>query len=313
MAPERDWDRRIGARLKLRDLHILSAVVRWGSMAGAAKRLQLSQPAVSEAVSNLEAALRVPLLDRTPRGVAPTLYASALLKREHAVFDELRRAVKEIEFLANPAAGEVRVAVAEVLAAGLIPDVIDRLSKRYPQIYIHAILANPSTLEFRELRDRSVDLLVARVPERRLEDDIQVDVFLNDPHFVVAGTRNPWARRSKISLADLMEEPWVFPQGQVVREVIASAFRAHGLPPPREQVTSGTLHMLNHLLATGRFLTITPRSVLRYNARQWSVKALPIDLRTKATPHAVVTLRNRTLSPAAKLFVRELKAAASRM
>ena len=104
------WESRIGRRLKLRDLHILFAVVQWGSMAKAATHLAMSQPAVSEAIANLEDALRVRLLDRSSRGIEPTIYAHALLKRGHVVFDELRQGIRDIEFLANPTAGEVRVA-----------------------------------------------------------------------------------------------------------------------------------------------------------------------------------------------------------
>ena len=307
---DREWERRIGGRLKLRDLHILSTAVHWGSMARAASHLGMSQPAVSEAIANLEAALKVRLLDRTPRGIEPTIYATALLKREHAVFDELRQGIKEIEFLADPTRGEVRIAVPEILAAGFVPDVIDRLSQRYPHIYVHVIITDTSTLEFRELRERKVDLLLARMPETAVEDDIDLDIFFDDPHFVVAGSQSPWARLRKVTLPDLVDAPWVFPRGQVVRGIIAGTFRAYGLSVPRERVTSGTLHLQIHLLATGRFLTITSQSLLRYNARPWSLVALPIDLRVKPRPHAIVTLKNRTLSPVAELFIKELKTVA---
>ncbi|HEV7390312.1 MAG TPA: LysR family transcriptional regulator, partial [Burkholderiales bacterium] len=104
------WDSRIGRRLKLRDLHIFFAVVHWGSMAKAAKHLGMSQPAVSKIIADMEAALRVRLLDRGSRGVEPTVYAHALLKRGHVVFDELRQGISDIEFLSNPTAGEIRVA-----------------------------------------------------------------------------------------------------------------------------------------------------------------------------------------------------------
>ena len=103
------WESRIGRRLKLRDLHILSAVVQWGSMAKAASHLAMSQPAVSEAIANLEDALRVRLLDRSSRGIEPTIYAHALVKRGPVVFDELRPGIRAIELVATPAAGEVRV------------------------------------------------------------------------------------------------------------------------------------------------------------------------------------------------------------
>ncbi len=310
---ERDWERRIGGRLKLRDLHILSKVVEWGSMAKAASHLSMSQPAVSEAIANLESALHVRLVDRTARGIEPTIYAAVLLKRERIVFDELQQGVKEIAFLLNPGAGEVRLGTSEILAAGLVPKVIDRLLRRYPKIFVRVSLVDTATVEFRELRDRDVDLLLARVPENMIDDDIDIQVFLDDPHFVATGASNPWARRRNVNLAELANEPWVFPKGQVVRGIIDDAFRAHGLSMPREHVTTDTLHVRNHLLATGRFLTIIAGSVLRYNAKQWSLKALPIDLRSKPRPHAIVSLKNRTLSPVAELFIRELRAVASSM
>jgi DNA-binding transcriptional LysR family regulator len=120
-----DWDDRVGRRLKLRDLYILSAVVRWGSMAKAASHLATSQSAVSEAIANLEDVLGVRVLDRSPRGVEPTIYATALLKRGHVVFDELREAIRDIEALSGSATGEVRIACPEFLAAGLITDAVD--------------------------------------------------------------------------------------------------------------------------------------------------------------------------------------------
>src|SRR5262245_39547737 len=100
-----DWESRIGRRVTLRDLHILSVVVRSGSMAKAASYLATSQSAVADAIANLEDALHVRLLDRSPQGIEPTIYANVLLKRGHAVFDELKQGVKEIEFLSDPTAG----------------------------------------------------------------------------------------------------------------------------------------------------------------------------------------------------------------
>src|SRR6185503_20781519 len=97
--PGLDWESRIGQRVKLRDLHVLSAVVRLGSMVKAATHLAMSQSSVSEAIANLEDALRVRLLDRSSKGIEPTIYAKALLKREHAVFDELKQGIKDIAFL----------------------------------------------------------------------------------------------------------------------------------------------------------------------------------------------------------------------
>jgi DNA-binding transcriptional LysR family regulator len=103
------WEARIGRRIRLRDLHVLLTAVQCGSMAQAARRLAVSQPAISKSIADLEHTLGVRLLDRGPRGIEPTLYGGALVRRGLAVFDELRQAVGEIEFMANPTVGEVRV------------------------------------------------------------------------------------------------------------------------------------------------------------------------------------------------------------
>ena len=192
----KDWESRIGRRLKLRDLHILSAVVQWGSMAKAATHLSMTQPAVSDAIANLEDALRVRLLDRSSKGVEPTIYASALLKRGLVVFDELRQGIRDIEFLANPKAGEVRVGCPEALAAGLVPAIIDRLSRRYPRIDVHVVHAETATLELRELRERDVDLMVGRIL-RPLDDDIDAEVLFEDKTFCGRRSAEPVGRSSQ--------------------------------------------------------------------------------------------------------------------
>src|SRR3954470_7836100 len=155
--PVMQWEHRIGRRLQLRDLHILFAVVQCGGMAKAAAQLGVSQPSVSEAIANLEHAVGVQLLNRSPRGVEPTMYGEALLYRSRAAFDELRQGIRDIEFLADPTAGELRIACPETLTAGFLPAVIDKLAKKYPRITFQVIQSNVES-QFRELRERNVDL-----------------------------------------------------------------------------------------------------------------------------------------------------------
>lgn len=307
------WESRLGRRLKLRDLHILATVVRWGSMAKAAAQLSMSQPAVSESVANLEGALRVRLLDRGARGAAPTIYARALLDRVDVVFDELGRAVEAIEFLSDPSAGEVRVAAGDTFASGLLPATIDRLHRAHPRIAVRVVQANVETLEFRELRERRVDMALARVPRAFADDDLDVEILFDDPHRVVVGEGSPWARRRKIALGDLAREPWIFAANQVIRDLMAEAFRLQGLEAPPESVTASSILLRNHLLATGRFVTILPDSVLRYNGERWGMRALPIDLGVTPRAAAAVTLKNRTLAPVGEVFLQHLRSASRAM
>src|SRR5438105_5145447 len=112
-----DGDAQIGRRLRLRDLHTFFTVVQLGGMAKAAARLGVSQPAISKVIADLEHALGVRLLDRNRKGVEPTIYGQALLKRGLVAFDELKQCVRDIEFLADPSAGQLTIGCADSIAA----------------------------------------------------------------------------------------------------------------------------------------------------------------------------------------------------
>jgi len=303
----------IGRRFKLRELYILSAVVEWGSMAKAAAHLAMSQPAVSEAIASLEATLQVRLLDRGRRGVEPTIYAQALLKRGTVVFDELRQGIRDIEYLTDPATGEVRIGCPESLAAGFVPAMIDEFSRRHPQVTFQVIDTNIAALEFRELRGRTIDLMLGRILRPFADDEIDIDSLFDDRLLVVASAESRWARRRKMAPEELVNEPWILPPvNNLVHLLFIEAFRARSLKAPRPTVTSNSMNVRMHLLARGRFLTFFAESLLRQNAKRWSLKALQVDLGVQQLTVAVATLRNRTLSPTAQLFMQHIKDAATK-
>src|SRR3954453_23994845 len=156
------WDHRVGRRLKLRELNILLAVADTGSMAKAATRLAISQPAISRAIADMEQTLGVALFDRSTQGVEPTQYGRALVKRGIAAFDEIDQGVKELEFLADPTVGEVRIGSGAGLSEGIVLSVINRLSRQYPRVVFHVAIHNGIAL-YDQLRERNVELGFVRV------------------------------------------------------------------------------------------------------------------------------------------------------
>jgi DNA-binding transcriptional LysR family regulator len=300
-----DFDEQAIRRIKLRDLRLLLAVVQWGGMAKAASRLNISQPAVSKAIAAMEQTLGVRLLDRNPQGVDLTVYGQELLRCATSVFDELRQGVKRLEFLANPAAGELRIGSTEPLVAGLLTDVIDRLSRQYPRITFHVTQADILALLDNELRARKVDLILGRMPASFAEDaTLDVQTLFQEQLFVIAGADSKWARRRKIALSDLIDEPWALaPRDSSVGSFMADAFRAEGLEVPRPSVVCFSFLMHNALIAGGRFLSMASGSALQFSAKRLSFKILPIKLRISPKPVGIVALKNRTISPVGQLFI----------
>ena len=185
------WDARIGRRIKLRDLHIFLAVVQAGSMGKGgrpispcpARRLEGRSPRWgASSVSRCSIA--------APRGVEPTRYGRALVRRSLAVFDELKQGVKEIEYLSDPAVGELGIGSTEPLSAGLVTHAIDRLSGRYPLISFQVTQGDPDTL-LRRLDERAVDIVLARMSGRRLDDNINGGNPVRRPGRRGGGRREP--------------------------------------------------------------------------------------------------------------------------
>jgi len=296
-----DWDARIGRRLRLRDLHILLEVVQAGSMAKAATKLAVSQPAIWKAIADLERMLGVRLLDRSPRGVEPTRYGRALLKRGTAAFDELQQGVKELAFLADPTRGELRLGTSEPIAGVTTARLIALLSRKYPQIVFHVDSGDTAVL-YEKLRAREVDLLVVRV--RSTEKDTNVQIIHEDTFVVAAGSENPWVRRRKIQLADLLDEPWILPPTDSWSgSLIGEAFQSANVDLPKATVFTFSNALRNNLAASGRFLTVLPDYLMASSAKHPGLTALPVRLGTTRRHVGIVTLKNRTLSPVTEIFI----------
>ena len=301
-----DSDSQIGRRLTLRDLHLFFTVVQHGSMAKAAVQLGISQPSVSEVIAGLERTFDARLFDRRPRGVEPTLYGKALLTRTRAVFDELRQGVNDIEFLTDPAVGEVRIGCPAAALATFLLHLIQEFSEAYPKVVLR--VSEVPVASYSGLRERMHDLHLEWCVPPFSRDDVGNDVnveFLFDDHLVVvAGLHSQWARRRKIDLAELHGQSWILgPPNTANYAHISEAFRARGLTMPRIALETHSVSLRAHFLLTGRFIGAMPKSV----ASQSPVKILPVELPVRPWPFAIFTLKDRTLSPTADRFIAHLR------
>jgi DNA-binding transcriptional LysR family regulator len=121
---------------------------------------------------------------------------------------------------------------------------------------------------------------------------------------VAASAENPWVRRRRVHLADLIDESWTWsPPGTVVDRLVVEAFRASGLEPPRAIVYTDAINVRIRLAATRGFLIVVPASMLSLPAKHELLRRVPVELPTTRRQMGIITLRNRTLSPLAQLFI----------
>jgi DNA-binding transcriptional LysR family regulator len=157
--------------------------------------------------------------------------------------------------------------------------------------------------QFRELRDRNIDLLLGRMTPP-LEEGIHAELLFYDRAVVVAGPKNKWANRRKVRLSELSNESWCLPlTDRTIGSLVADAFRATGATFPPRGAMWGAATLMSSLLARGPYLAVFPASLLRFGAHLSPLRIVPVNLAIPPWQVGVMTLTNRTVTAAARLFV----------
>jgi DNA-binding transcriptional LysR family regulator len=173
------------------------------------------------------------------------------------------------------------------------------------------LITGAAAMNHRALEERDVDLAIALITKPIAEDHLQTEVLYTASQFVVAAAGNPWSRRRRVGVADLINEPWTLPPPSSLHGAFAAdAFRAAGLDVPRLTVVTYTDIARVALVAKGRFLTIAGKSAIEFAGWKTAIKALPIDLPTHGSI-GIITLKNRTLTPVTQLFIECARAVAN--
>jgi DNA-binding transcriptional LysR family regulator len=154
------------------------------------------------------------------------------------------------------------------------------------------------------LQDRKYDCVLQRIPDELFENELNSEELFEDKLVVVAGANSKWARRRKLDLCDLVDEPWILPPiGGWYRTFVTDAFRERGLAIPKAGLVAHSVGLRARLVAEGSYITTFAKSVVHLNSWHNTLKILPIDFRSRALPAGILTLKNRTLSPVVERFI----------
>jgi LysR family pca operon transcriptional activator len=235
------------------------------------------------------------------------------MRTSTVIFDELRQAVIELKHLSDSTSGDVRIATSEPYAISLMPILIEDVSRHYPRISIDVMAMpvgslNVHTPQFTDLRERRVDMVFGPLFDPVSEEDLQVETLFEERIVVAAGRHNGWSRKRKVALADLMQEPWCLqPPDTFAGALFAQAFKNSGLEIPAKHVMTSSVHLQIGMLASKRYLTMLPSSLVRAVGDRFGIQALPIRLRVNPRPAGIVTLKNRTISPVAQVILQHAR------
>ncbi|HJV71146.1 LysR family transcriptional regulator [Ideonella sp.] len=300
----------IRARLKTRQLLLLVAMDEEGNIHRAAQVLNMSQPAASKLLKDLEDALGAQLFERLPRGVRPTWYGETMIRHARMALASLSQAHDEIEALKSGRFGQVSVGAITTPGMTLMPAAIALVKQEHPSLRV-AVQIETSDVLMERLQQGKLDMMVGRLFETHDKTALRYQPLVEEPASAVARPGHPLLAMPKLCLRDLVSAGWIVPPaGSVLRHRFELMFREEGLEPPVNLIETAALLFTTRMLQQSDLLAVLAADVGRYYAEHGMAAVLPIQLPCKMDAYGLITRSDRLLSPAGRAMLEALRKAA---
>ena len=302
-------DTRLTRLVNARLLFVLIAVAETGSEGRAAERLNLSQPAVSQAIRDIEHLAGTQLVERTSRGVHLTESGELLLRRIKLALTELRVAEEEVASIQGLLRGHVTIASLPFSSVELVPQAVTKFLSQNPELKVTIVDGTYDSL-MHQLRSADVDMIVGTL-RASVFDDIEQEALFDDTLSVVCRVGHPFTKLGAIELRDVVRAPWVVPLlDTVTRSSFEEAFRTENIemPPIRLEVHNPMV-VRSILLKSDHLALLSPLQV-RSEIVAGQLTVLPITLQGTQRRIGLTLRADASPSPGMKALLQELRIAA---
>ncbi|WP_269932444.1 LysR family transcriptional regulator [Aminobacter sp. HY435] len=292
--------------LKLRHMRMVVALEDHGQISAAAQVMNMSQPAASRMISEIEGILGVQLCERLPRGIKLTTYGAALARRGRSILLEMQQVDREISDLKSGKGGSVTMGAVTAPAIELAVPAIRKIRERYPRVEI-SVQVETSAVLARELLASRHDFIIARVPDDldpRLFDSRIIGI---EKACLIVRRGHPLAGSGTVDLEQLAEFDWVFqPGGSLLRQTVQGIFVSRNVRMPDRILNTTSLLLTLVMVAQSDAIAPIATDVANFvnseNGLAGAIEILPIAFEINVQPYSLITARGRTLSPTAQLL-----------
>ncbi|MBZ0215712.1 MAG: LysR family transcriptional regulator [Fimbriimonadaceae bacterium] len=298
---------RVSSRLKLKQLRLLVAIAKNASILHAARELNISQPAATKLLKDLEIDFGVQLFERTNRGAIPTNFGEALVRHSKLILAQISHAAQELDDLNEGTGGRVVVGTLLAASALLLPQTVKELHSQRPNVTI-AIRDGTNDVLMPALRSGEVDMVLGRLPEFRHRKELVQEALFDEQSRIVCRAGHPLLDLETISFDDLIACDWILPPPETtLRRQIDKEFLDRGYPPPVNAVESISFLSNRNLILNTDMVFVVPIHVVEHEISHGLLKVVPFDLKMISGPVGVSYRRQGGLSPAASAFLAQLR------
>lgn len=306
-------ERYIQRSLKIRHLLLLIELADRKSIGETAASMNVTQPAVSKMLAEIEEGIGLALFERSGRVLTPTTYGQCLIRHAREILASVHFAGEELRSLTSGMVGKVAIGMMSVAAPVLMPQMVGLLKQSWPGINL-SLREGSMEEHLADLRLGKLDLVVGRLLKEFSSEDLHEEELLDDPVVLVVAANHPLAHRESIEWHELNGLPWILPpEGAPMRLRLESLLATHNVASPSNVVESISLLANLPLLQAYPVLGLYPQSLARQHEATRLLRILPLSLGQVLTPIGMVWLSHRTPTPPLRTVQESLRAAVRRI
>ncbi|RQS13075.1 LysR family transcriptional regulator [Burkholderia sp. Bp9002] len=300
----------IRTRLKTRQLLLVVALADEGSIHRAAAALNMTQPAASKLLRELEDTIGAVLFERLPRGMRPTLYGDALIRHARAALGSLDQAREELAALKAGRLGHVALGAITSPGLRVVPPAVAAVKGTHAGVHISVEIDTSNVLLERLAQDK-LDIVLGRLSAEHDKLHLRYEPLAGESVAAVVRPGHPLLERAPLALADVHRAAWVVPPaGSVLRHRFELMFQRASLAPPSNVVETAALLFITRVLAQSDMIAVVADEVARYYAGHGIVAMLPLEMDCRMDDFGLITRTDRLYSPAASVMVDAIRVAA---
>jgi len=294
--------------MELRELRYFLAVVDAGSIGKAARRLGLTQPALTRSIRTLESDLGVAIFDRSNGGATLNKFGRALEHRARAMLVQSERAREELKELAGASRGRIVVGTSPSFASViLLPHVLPAFRAARPGleiVIVEGFLSDSLPL----LANGEMDFACNPMADGFAASALTSEILVRCERVVpVTNAANPLAGRDRVTLQELQPGPWAFSRVGENRARVSEIYKRHGLAAPEAAIIFNTISLAKEAVRHGPFVTMIARSAIRDEVAAGVFRVVPAPDLVLERSISAFYRSDVALATAARLFLDHIK------
>jgi len=288
-------------------LKVFCTVAETKSFSKTSEIIHLTQPAVSLQIQALEEMYETKLFDRSSSKVTLTTAGEVLYKYAKDILALYVSAEKVIGEMTGLVKGSITIGAGSTIGNYLLPSVISDFRKAHPKIKVNLFVANMQrVIELLNAGNINLGLVEGDVKRQKMV----VEKLISDELLVIVPIHHPWAKRKDVSVAELIDEPFILREaGSGTRQTIEKFFARHGITPQNMKVSMvlGSTQAIKEAVENGLGVSIISRWSARKELRFGTLHTLNFKEEKMVRNFSLLTHRNSVSSHAVEEFLSYLK------